>query len=135
MRRFGFLGLFILINYLKRSFCMVSIFHHPGKRSSWLAFEMHLSTVTILMQCALYQDVDRNRLLYLLISSGIIPYLAACINNLFTTFICGCQSWCSNLLQVGDVAVLDISATTIDQDESNVQRIPSAESKGLAIFS
>ncbi|OWM81318.1 hypothetical protein CDL15_Pgr007356 [Punica granatum] len=33
-------------------------------------------------------------------------------------------------LQMGDVAVLDISATTIDQDESNVQRIPSAESKG-----
>ncbi|XP_048330045.2 trigger factor-like protein TIG, Chloroplastic [Ziziphus jujuba] len=34
-------------------------------------------------------------------------------------------------LQVGDVAVLDISATTIDQDESNVQKIPSAESKGF----
>ncbi|KAK4803450.1 hypothetical protein SAY86_003267 [Trapa natans] len=33
-------------------------------------------------------------------------------------------------LQIGDVAVLDISATTIDQDESKVQRIPSAESKG-----
>lgn len=32
-------------------------------------------------------------------------------------------------LQIGDVAVLDISATTIDQDESNVQKIPSAESK------
>ncbi|RDX98833.1 Trigger factor-like protein TIG, Chloroplastic, partial [Mucuna pruriens] len=31
-------------------------------------------------------------------------------------------------LQVGDVAVLDISATTIDQDESNVKNIPSAES-------
>lgn len=39
-----------------------------------------------------------------------------------------------NLLQVGDVAVLDISATTIDQDESNVQTIPSAESKGLSII-
>lgn len=37
-----------------------------------------------------------------------------------------------NLLsQIGDVAVLDISATTIDQDESNVETIPSAESKGL----
>lgn len=35
------------------------------------------------------------------------------------------------ILQIGDVAVLDISATTIDQDKSNVQRIPSAESKGL----
>ncbi|XP_020223145.1 trigger factor-like protein TIG, Chloroplastic [Cajanus cajan] len=34
-------------------------------------------------------------------------------------------------LQVGDVAVLDISATTIDQDESNVKNIPSAESKGF----
>lgn len=33
--------------------------------------------------------------------------------------------------QIGDVAVLDISATTIDQDESNVEIIPSAESKGL----
>nr|AKM76832.1 trigger factor type chaperone family protein [Erodium texanum] len=32
-------------------------------------------------------------------------------------------------LQVGDVAVIDISAKTIDQDESNVQNIPSAESK------
>ncbi|CAK9163894.1 unnamed protein product [Ilex paraguariensis] len=32
-------------------------------------------------------------------------------------------------LQVGDVAVLDISATTIEQDESKVQKIPSAESK------
>ncbi|KAB1217240.1 Trigger factor-like protein TIG [Morella rubra] len=34
-------------------------------------------------------------------------------------------------LQVGDVAVLDVSATTIDQDELNVQKIPSAESKGF----
>ncbi|KAK7371977.1 hypothetical protein VNO80_05344 [Phaseolus coccineus] len=34
-------------------------------------------------------------------------------------------------LQVGDVALLDISATTIDQDESNVKNIPSAESKGF----
>lgn len=34
-------------------------------------------------------------------------------------------------LQIGDVAVLDISATTIDQDESNIKRIPSAESKGF----
>ncbi|XAR56737.1 Peptidylprolyl isomerase [Bertholletia excelsa] len=34
-------------------------------------------------------------------------------------------------LQIGDVAVLDISATTTDQDESNVQKIPSAESKGF----
>ncbi|BAT80664.1 hypothetical protein VIGAN_03026000 [Vigna angularis var. angularis] len=34
-------------------------------------------------------------------------------------------------LQVGDIAVLDISATTIDQDESNVKTIPSAESKGF----
>jgi hypothetical protein len=36
-----------------------------------------------------------------------------------------------NLPQIGDVAVLDISATTIDQDE--VQKIPSAESKGLPV--
>ncbi|XP_039072270.1 trigger factor-like protein TIG, Chloroplastic [Hibiscus syriacus] len=34
-------------------------------------------------------------------------------------------------LQVGDLVVLDISATTIDQDESNVQKIPAAESKGF----
>ncbi|XWS11268.1 hypothetical protein CRYUN_Cryun38cG0069500 [Craigia yunnanensis] len=34
-------------------------------------------------------------------------------------------------LQVGDLAVLDISAMTIDQDESNVQKIPAAESKGF----
>ncbi|KAG8502795.1 hypothetical protein CXB51_000553 [Gossypium anomalum] len=33
--------------------------------------------------------------------------------------------------QVGDLAVLDISATTIDQDESNVQKVPAAESKGF----
>lgn len=39
----------------------------------------------------------------------------------------------SNLPQIGDVAVLDISATTVDQDESNVQKIPSAESKGLPV--
>nr|AKM76847.1 trigger factor type chaperone family protein [Pelargonium exstipulatum] len=32
-------------------------------------------------------------------------------------------------LQIGDVAVVDISAKTIEQDESNVQNIPSAESK------
>nr|AKM76831.1 trigger factor type chaperone family protein [Erodium gruinum] len=32
-------------------------------------------------------------------------------------------------LQVGDVAVIDISAKTTDPDESNVQNIPSAESK------
>lgn len=37
------------------------------------------------------------------------------------------------LLQIGDLAVLDISATTIDQDEANVKNIPSAESKGLPI--
>lgn len=34
-------------------------------------------------------------------------------------------------LQVGDVVVIDISATTIDQDESNIRNIPSAESKGF----
>ncbi|KAG6637353.1 hypothetical protein CIPAW_11G172700 [Carya illinoinensis] len=34
-------------------------------------------------------------------------------------------------LQIGDVAVLDISATTIDQDELNVVELPSAESKGF----
>ncbi|KAF8410796.1 hypothetical protein HHK36_003333 [Tetracentron sinense] len=34
-------------------------------------------------------------------------------------------------LQIRDVVVLDISATTIDQDQSNVQKIPSAESKGF----
>lgn len=33
--------------------------------------------------------------------------------------------------QVGDVAVLDVSAMTIEQDESTAQSIPSAESKGL----
>ncbi|KAL7130903.1 hypothetical protein ABFS83_13G163000 [Erythranthe nasuta] len=34
-------------------------------------------------------------------------------------------------LEVGDVAILDISATTIEQDESAAQAIPSAESKGF----
>ncbi|XP_054797953.1 trigger factor-like protein TIG, Chloroplastic [Prosopis cineraria] len=34
-------------------------------------------------------------------------------------------------LQIGDVTVLDISATTIDQDESKIKNIPSAESKGF----
>ncbi|KAL3636986.1 hypothetical protein CASFOL_019285 [Castilleja foliolosa] len=34
-------------------------------------------------------------------------------------------------LEVGDVAVLDVSATTIEQDESAAQKIPSAESKGF----
>ncbi|KAL8462450.1 hypothetical protein ACS0TY_033463 [Phlomoides rotata] len=34
-------------------------------------------------------------------------------------------------LQVGDVAVLDVSAMTIEQDESTAQSIPSAESKGF----
>ncbi|KAH6778551.1 trigger factor type chaperone family protein [Perilla frutescens var. hirtella] len=34
-------------------------------------------------------------------------------------------------LQVGDVAILDISAKTIEQDESAAQNIPSAESKGF----
>ncbi|MED6160984.1 hypothetical protein PIB30_056385 [Stylosanthes scabra] len=34
-------------------------------------------------------------------------------------------------LQVGDVVVIDISATTIDQDESKIKNIPSAESKGF----
>ncbi|KAJ0102271.1 hypothetical protein Patl1_04124 [Pistacia atlantica] len=32
-------------------------------------------------------------------------------------------------LQIGDVAVIDISATTIKEDESNVQKIPDTESK------
>lgn len=34
-------------------------------------------------------------------------------------------------LQHGDVAVLDISAETIEKDESAAKRIPSAESKGF----
>lgn len=34
-------------------------------------------------------------------------------------------------LKLGDVAVLDISATTIEQDESAAKSIPSAESKGF----
>ncbi|XP_051125246.1 trigger factor-like protein TIG, Chloroplastic [Andrographis paniculata] len=34
-------------------------------------------------------------------------------------------------LEIGDVAVLDITAKTIEQDESAVQSIPSAESKGF----
>lgn len=33
--------------------------------------------------------------------------------------------------QVGDVAVIDISATTIEQDGSDAKTIPAAESKGL----
>jgi len=43
------------------------------------------------------------------------------------------QNICFCCSQVGDIAVLDISATTIDQDESNVKSIPSAESKGLVL--
>lgn len=38
------------------------------------------------------------------------------------------------LPQVGDVVVLDISATTIGKDELEVEKIPSAESKGLLII-
>lgn len=34
-------------------------------------------------------------------------------------------------LQFGDVAVLDISAVTVEQDETTAKRIPSAESKGF----
>lgn len=34
-------------------------------------------------------------------------------------------------LQVGDLVVLDISATTVEQDGSSVQQIPDAESKGF----
>lgn len=34
-------------------------------------------------------------------------------------------------MQVGDLAVIDISATTIDEDGSTGQAIPDAESKGL----
>nr|GMC51741.1 trigger factor-like protein TIG, Chloroplastic [Ipomoea batatas] len=34
-------------------------------------------------------------------------------------------------LQIGDVAVIDISATTIEKDESNAKRIPAAETKGF----
>ncbi|KAG6405305.1 hypothetical protein SASPL_132892 [Salvia splendens] len=34
-------------------------------------------------------------------------------------------------LQIGDVAILDISAATIEQDESKAKSIPSAESKGF----
>lgn len=38
------------------------------------------------------------------------------------------------LLQIGDVAVLDISASTIEQDGSSAKRIPSAETTGLLII-
>nr|XP_043628737.1 trigger factor-like protein TIG, Chloroplastic [Erigeron canadensis] len=34
-------------------------------------------------------------------------------------------------LQIGDVAVLDISATTVEQDGSEVKNVPAAESKGF----
>lgn len=34
-------------------------------------------------------------------------------------------------LQVGDVGVLDISATTVDEETSIIQKLPSAESKGF----
>ena len=37
-------------------------------------------------------------------------------------------------VQLGDVAILDISAATIEQDESTGKSIPSAESKGLFQF-
>ncbi|XWS51817.1 hypothetical protein CRYUN_Cryun11dG0015100 [Craigia yunnanensis] len=42
-----------------------------------------------------------------------------------------CLSFEYETEMVGDLAVLDISATTINQDESNVQKIPAAESKGF----
>lgn len=35
------------------------------------------------------------------------------------------------LLQIGDVAVLDISAKTVAEDESKAENIPDAESKGM----
>lgn len=38
------------------------------------------------------------------------------------------------LLQFGDVAVLDISAVTVEQDETTAKRVPSAESKGLLLY-
>lgn len=37
-------------------------------------------------------------------------------------------------MQVGDLAVIDISATTIDEDGSTGQVIPDAESKGLTVI-
>ena len=44
---------------------------------------------------------------------------------------CGLES---KFLQLGDVAVLDISATTIEADDSDAKSIPSAESRGLPIL-
>lgn len=38
------------------------------------------------------------------------------------------------LVQFGDVAVLDIAAVTVEQDETTAKRIPSAESKGLLLY-
>lgn len=35
--------------------------------------------------------------------------------------------------QIGDVAVIDISATTIKEDKSNGQKIPDTETKGLPL--
>lgn len=49
-----------------------------------------------------------------------------------TFFCCHYVSHKNSMLsQISDVAVLDISATTIAEDESNVQKIPDAESKGF----
>lgn len=45
-----------------------------------------------------------------------------------------CKLLSLKLLQIGDVAVLDISASTIEQDGSSAQRIPSAETTGLLII-
>ena len=56
-----------------------------------------------------------------MISVLIISTSLPKISQLLQFFFCS---------QVGDVVVLDISATTIDQDESNVKSIPSEESKG-----
>lgn len=50
--------------------------------------------------------------------------------SIVTRFVCYKNL---TLSQVGDVAIVDISATTIDEDESNVQKIPDAESKGLPL--
>lgn len=56
-----------------------------------------------------------------MISVLIISTSLPKISQLLQFFFCS---------QVGDVVVLDIAATTIDQDESNVKSIPSEESKG-----
>lgn len=65
--------------------------------------------------------------------NGRIQTFEGCIRLGPFLFIIWGSQFILKLPQIGDVVVLDISATKIDKDESKVQNIPAAESKGLPI--